>query len=106
MAKATALTNKYVVLDASVVVSVCSKEPKTFAKAEAELSSYATAGCEFFAPGAIIAEVLYALCLKVNRRDLTAAEHGLAVQAFIDLMKVVKPPPNGDVSLIQRAEQI
>ncbi|HLN30571.1 MAG TPA: PIN domain-containing protein [Gemmataceae bacterium] len=95
-----------VVIDANVVIALCSKEPDKLANAEAKMMEYASEGCNFYAPGVIIAECLYVLCRKLNDGVLTPAEHSSAVLGFITLMAAINPPPMGDKSLVKRAEEI
>jgi predicted nucleic acid-binding protein len=95
-----------VVVDASVAIALCAKEPGNHPKAKAYLDTQTGSGSKFFAPGVLVAEVLYVYCKKLTNGALTAAEHTQAVQAFDAFMAGVSPPPNGDKSLIVRAEQI
>lgn len=95
-----------IVLDASVVVSVTAREATTEAKANAEIARYLASGYVFFAPGLLVAETLYVLCGKLAQADLTAAEHARALLDFQSLLSFVLPPPNGDFSLMLRAEAI
>lgn len=94
------------VIDANIAIASCAREVDKATKANAELSRYAGLGLTWYAPGVIVSETLYILCGKVQRGELTPAEHTLAVQDFDALMTAVMPPPNGDASLIARAEQI
>jgi hypothetical protein len=54
----------------------------------------------------LIAEALFVFCKKLAAGKLTPAEHAQAVLSLETLMKAVLPTPNGDASLIARAEQI
>jgi hypothetical protein len=54
-----------VVIDASVVISICSNEA-TFSTATNALSKYASMGCAFYAPHVLVSEVLYVLCVKLR----------------------------------------
>jgi predicted nucleic acid-binding protein len=105
---ATATTNSplAVTLDATFVIAYCAREPSRYAKADAQLKQYAGNGWQFFAPGVLIAEALFVFCRKLAAGQLTTAEHTQAVQSLQTLMRAVLPPPNGDASLIARAEQI
>ena len=94
-----------VVIDANILISICSKEP-TYQTAEAALSDYAAKGWPFYAPGAILTEVLFILCQKLQSGLLTEAEHRDAILAFNDYMKKILPPPEGDIPLILRAEEV
>src|SRR5579884_34853 len=95
-----------VVLDASAVVSLITKEAATSAKLSAELARYSANGFEFFAPGVLVGEVLYVLCGKLNDGSLSPADHARAILDFSTLMRKVLPPPSGDAALILRAEGI
>jgi predicted nucleic acid-binding protein len=101
-----AISPPAVTLDASFIVGYCAKEPKKYLKAQAELARYAQDGWEFYAPGVAFAECLFVFCRKAKEGSLTATEHAQAVQIFARFMQVVRPPPNGEPSLILRAEQI
>ena len=94
-----------VVVDANVIVSICSNERLTNPIAEAAIDSYAQAGWQFAAPSVIIAEVLFALCVKQQSGILTQAEYESAVESFNDLMLVVSVSDNESV-LIKRAVEI
>jgi predicted nucleic acid-binding protein len=94
------------VVDASVIVGFCANEPDKYTAAKAKFEDYARAGYELFAPGVAIAEVLFALCKKLKENVLDAADYADALRVFNLLMANIKPPPNGDASLIVRAEQI
>lgn len=106
MATVTTIKPPSVILDANVVIAFCAREPGGYAKAKAELERYAKDGWNFFAPGVLSAEALFVFCKKLASGTLTAAEHAQAVQSLVTLMQGVLPPPNGEVSIIQRAEQI
>lgn len=94
-----------VVVDANILISICSKEP-TCANAEQALAGYASRNWLFYAPGVIVAEVLYVLCRKREDVLLTEAAHDQAIKIFEDHMTVILPPPHGDASLINRANEI
>jgi predicted nucleic acid-binding protein len=95
-----------VVIDANVVIALCAKEADKLANAEAKLKEYSLNGCRFYAPGVIIAECLFVFCRKLNDGVFSHADHGAAVLAFRKMMTLINPPPNGDISLIERAEEI
>ena len=95
-----------VVVDASVAVAIASKEAGRDKQATTELNAYAAQAHEWFAPGAIITETLYALCQKYQSGLLTAVEHDAAVTTFEVLMGIIQPPPGGDASLVRRAFEI
>jgi predicted nucleic acid-binding protein len=93
-----------VVIDANVIIAICAKEADKLANADAKIKEYASNGCRFYAPSVIVSECLYVFCRKLSEGVLTAAEHASAIQALITIMAAIDPPPNGDRSLIQRAE--
>jgi predicted nucleic acid-binding protein len=95
-----------VVVDANVLIALCTKEKLTFQTAQTAFSNYAKNGWEFFAPNIIVAEVLYVLCEKKSQGLLTDQEHEEAVEFFKDYMNAFNPPENGEHSLIERAVEI
>ena len=95
-----------VVLDASLIIALCAKEPRRFDTAKAEVENHAQAGGLFYAPNVIVGETLYVLRRKLRDGDLTDIEHAQAVQSFYVRMTAVLPPPGGEVSLILRADAI
>jgi predicted nucleic acid-binding protein len=42
----------------------------------------------------------------LDKAILNAAEHKKSVEFFQDYMTIIQPPPNGETSLIKRAEEI
>ena len=60
------------IVDASVMVAVCTRETGRLERAAAMLVDHARLGGSFFAPGVLFAEVLFALC-----DDLGAGGHVL-----------------------------
>jgi predicted nucleic acid-binding protein len=95
-----------VVIDANVVIALCAKEADKLANAEAKLKEYSVNGCRFYAPGVLIAECLFVFCRKLKDGVFSYADHSAAVLAFIKMMALINPPPNGDINLIKRAEEI
>jgi predicted nucleic acid-binding protein len=96
-----------IVLDATIAVSIASKEATTQAQANAEVTRYLSLGYEFFAPGVLVSETLFALCRMLkNDKSLTAAQHRHAVSDFHTLLNFILPPPQGEISLVLRAEEI
>src|SRR5580692_4541546 len=93
-----------VVIDASV--AICAREAGHEPKANAELLRYSRQDFAFYAPGAIVAETLYVLCGKLQQGLITPAEHARAIFDFESLMNNVLPPPEGEASIIGRAEAI
>ena len=94
-----------VVIDANILVSICSKEPSC-QTAEDALDNYASKNWAFYAPGAILTEVLFILCRKLQDGLLTEAEHEKAVKTFSDYMQGIRPSPQGDIRFILRNEEI
>ncbi|MCG3163069.1 MAG: hypothetical protein JMDDDDMK_04447 [Acidobacteria bacterium] len=95
-----------VVIDANILISICSKEPSE-ATARGALADYATRNWVFFAPSVILTEVLFALCRKLQDGSIDAATHQKAVEDFkFSYLPAISPPPNGDAALLARAEEI
>jgi len=94
-----------VVIDANILISICSQEP-THATAESALADYTAKNWAFYAPGAILTEVLFVLCKKRQSGLIDALTYKKAVEDFNDYMSVILPPPSGDVALLLRAEEI
>jgi len=93
-------------VDASIAVAIAAREV-TEPKASAEVNRYLASGAEFFAPGVLVAETLYVLCGKLEEeKTLSPADHATAVQAFHNLMGFISSPPDGEISLVLRAEAI
>lgn len=95
-----------VVIDASVAIAISAREAGREAKATQEALRRSNAGYAFYAPGVIIAETLYVLCGKLQNGILTPGEYAQAVGDFEALMANILPPPDGDASLMRRAEAI
>lgn len=95
-----------VVVDANVVLAICSHEKLTYQKALTAFEEYANKGWEFYAPGVLTAEVLFVLCRKLVDGILSEAEHRQSVEAFTILSSSIKNPENGDKTLISAAEKI
>jgi len=94
------------VIDANVTIALAAKEIGREAVAIAEMSRYAQLGYEWYAPAIIIAETLYVLCGKKDRGELSPADYAIAISGFQKTMTSIQPPPNGDRTLIERAEQV
>lgn len=94
------------VIDANTLIALCAKEPGRYSLAQAEITASAQNGDLFYAPNIIVGETLYALRRKLTDAALTTAEHGQAVQSLSIRMAAILPPPNGESSLIRRANQI
>lgn len=94
-----------VVIDANVLVSICANEP-SHQTAKDALADYTAKGWDFYAPGAILSEVLFILCKKLQAGLLTEAEHQQAIKVFDRLMQGIHPSPQGDIRFILRNEEI
>lgn len=94
-----------VVIDANVLVAILAREP-AIQTAKNALADYSARGWELYAPGAILTEVLFILCKKLQDGLMTVAEHQTAVISFSDYMKKIRPSPQGDIGFIERAEEI
>ena len=94
-----------VVIGARFAVALCAKEPGRYDPAKKYLAGHALAGSQLFAPGVILAEVLFAFCRQQEEGRLTPAEYAQAVTNFNSFMSTVLPPAGGDKSLVLRAEQ-
>src|SRR5262249_11522476 len=95
-----------VVIDANVLIAICTQEQNKYSKAKAALEDYAANGFMFFAPNVIIYESLYVICNKLQNSLITAADYEKAIQNLIDQLQAIIPPPNGEVILIQRGKEI
>jgi predicted nucleic acid-binding protein len=95
-----------VIVDANVAVAISSKEAGRESLATTVLYKYAGQGYEWFAPGAIVTETLYALCQKRQAGLISATEHDDAVNSFEVLMGIIQSPPGGDAALVRRAYEI
>jgi predicted nucleic acid-binding protein len=94
-----------VVVDSNVLISICSKET-SHPTVEQALADYATKKWVFYAPGVIVAEVLFVLCRKLSDGSLTAVAYDEAIEMLKDHLAVILPPPRGDAALVQRAREI
>lgn len=94
-----------VVVDANVPIAIAANEPGE-RNAAAAITQYLSDRATFYAPGAIVAEVLYVLCGKQQDGSLTATEHLQAVEDFALFMGMVNSPPGGDGSLVRRADAV
>lgn len=94
-----------VVVDANILISICAKEPSQ-QTAENALADYAAKGWVFYAPGAILTEVPFVLCKKLQSGSLTEVKYREAIETFNDYMQTIVPSPQGDIRFILRAEKI
>ena len=95
-----------VVVDANVAVAIASRETGRDMLALTELNNYAAQEYEWFAPGALLTETLFAICQKRQAGPISGIEHDAAVNALEVLMGIFQPPPRGEASLARRAYQI
>ena len=96
-----------VILDATIAVSICSKEKNTYDRTNTEVTRCLGLGHEFFAPGVIVSETLFVLCRMLeNEHTLTSEDHAMAIADFHTLFGFLSPPPQGEISLILRSHEI
>ncbi len=91
-----------VVIDANVPIAIAANEPGE-PNATAAINHYLVDQCALYAPGAIVAEVLYVLCGKEQDGSLTATEYLQAIEDFALFVAMVNSPPGGDGTLVRRA---
>jgi predicted nucleic acid-binding protein len=94
-----------VVVDANILISLCSNEQHTSPLANTAFQTYAQKGWDFFAPNVIVAEGIFALCNKLQAGVLTQTEYERAIDFFVDYMQFIQSPQN-ESSLIKRAVEI
>jgi predicted nucleic acid-binding protein len=99
-------TIKAVVIDANVLIAICAKEKGKNQTAQNAFNNYAKQGFDFFAPSVIVAEVMFILCQKQNDGSLSQIEYDESIETLKDLMTIISAVPNGEASLIDRANQI
>ncbi len=63
-----------VVIDANILISICSNEPGCLT-AENTLADYTAKQWVFYAPAVILTEVQFALCRKLQGGEIDAATH-------------------------------
>jgi len=95
-----------VVLDASVVVALCAKEPHRAEEAEAALQERERDGWTFHAPNALVSEAQFILCRKAALGSLTQAEYTAALAILQAVLSVIAFLPEGDGDLLTAAERI
>lgn len=95
-----------VVIDANVLIAICAREATKLSQAEAVINEYAMNGVLFYAPGVLIAEVLYILCKNRQEGELSEESYREAIENLQDQMVGFFPTPRGDKALIARAEEI
>jgi predicted nucleic acid-binding protein len=94
-----------VVIDANILIAICSKEPTETAARDA-LADYAARNWVFYAPSCILPEVLFVLCKKLQAGIIDAATHRKAVEDFNNYLSALLPPPSGDAALLLRTEDL
>ena len=95
-----------VVVDASVIIALCAKEPDKYEKTRAALQGHIEDGAALHAPHLVVMETLYVLCSKRQAQVLTDTEHAAAIANFDSALTIISFPSDGDASLIARAERI
>ncbi len=95
-----------VVIDANILISLCTKEPLTFTQANAAFNDYGQKGWAYHAPNVVVAESLFVFCRKLQDGQLTAIEHAESVEFLQDYLALITVPGNGDASLLPRAEEV
>lgn len=95
---------KYAVIDASALIGFCATEPDKYAKVHAALQQYQVDGTILYAPHLIVMEALFVLCKKLQEGILAATDHALTLASLQSMLSVMLHTPNGDASLIARAE--
>ena len=96
---------KALVLDANIVLSLVAHE-ETQPRVSMALRSYFTQRYRMFAPGVLVSETLYVLCGKLNTGEMKSQEHTQSIAHLATFMELVNPSPEGDGSLVLRAEAI
>lgn len=95
-----------VVIDANVLISLCTKEPLTFTRADAAFNNYAQKGWTYYAPNVIVAEAMFVICRKLQDGQLTDIEHAESIEFLQDYLALITMPNGGDASLLPRAEEV
>lgn len=89
-----------VVLDASVLVALCAREPHRVHEAEAAMGVRDRDGCAFHAPNALVTETQYVLCKKAASGSLAQAEYGTALVNLQEALSTIAFAPEGDADLL------
>ncbi|MCC7307365.1 MAG: PIN domain-containing protein [Acidobacteria bacterium] len=92
-------------IDASIIVSIVSKETSTHLATEEILNRDTTDGAVFFAPNVLISEVLFALCQKAANGMLSEAGYQKAENAFQDILAGISMA-NNEAGLVRRAIEV
>ena len=100
-----ALPPEAIVLDASVCVSIISKEQACHV-AEARINKGLLLGAQFYAPGVLLSETLFVLCGKLQLGNLSQTDHDIAINHFEAFLGIIQPAPMLEVAYMRRAEAI
>jgi predicted nucleic acid-binding protein len=92
-------------VDANILISICSKERLTFPLADSAFKTFAQNGWDFFAPNVIVAEGMFALCNKLQAGVLTQTGYEQAIDFFAGFMQFIQTPED-ESSLMKRAVEI
>lgn len=95
-----------VVVDASVLIARCAREPGRYEVARVALDGISERGIAMHAPALAVMECVFGLCRKAALGSLSPTEHAEALQSLEEAMELVEPPEGGDASLIVAAERI
>lgn len=95
-----------VVVDANVLIALCAKEADKLPVAESAFENYTNRGYEFFAPGVLVAEVIFILCQKLDGGLLSEPEYENAIDVFAAYLTGIVLIPDGDAALLKRAVEI
>lgn len=95
-----------VTLDSSFVIALCAKETDKEAQAQAELDAWQQQGAAFYAPGAMVSEVLFVLCKKRESGALTPEQHREALDNLEDMCALIRFQADGDTRLFRRADAL
>ena len=80
-----------VVVDSNVLISIYSKETSHSIAGQA-LADHAAKGSAFYAPGVVVAEVLFVLCRKLSDGTLIASAYDEAIDILKDYLAVMLQP--------------
>src|SRR5262249_22718426 len=94
------------IIDANILVSLCTKEPLTFNQSNTAFNDYGQKGWTYHAPNVIVAEAMFVMCRKLQDGQLTEIEHAESIEFLQDYMALITAPSGGDASLLPRAEEV
>jgi predicted nucleic acid-binding protein len=95
-----------VVIDANILISLCTKEPLTFNQSNTAFNDYGQWGWAYHAPNVIVAEAMFIFCRKLQDGQLTEIEHAESIEFLQDYLALITMPNGGDASLLPRAEEV